>query len=308
MSGSVLNIIIKIVAVLLAVLLWFNVISKKQYEYELTLPVTEIEYPTGLAPVALPPDSIAIKVSAQGRKLMRDDWKEAGLRLKATRMHTGINNLELNTETVSLVRTEDVNLLEVTSPMTISFLMDRVDSVLKPVASQLAVAPAPGYAIIPGSRRINPIQTMVTGPMQVVRKIDSIYTASKIVDKADKSLSLTLELEVPKGTAVKLSHDSAVVEIGIDKIKTRRFEDVAVDLDKSLRQQKTVIDPDKVEIVVSGPGQLIDELKPEDIKIQVGSVTSADLDRGYIAPVTELPTGILLEKITPDSLRIMIKP
>jgi len=308
MSGSVLNIIIKIVAVLLAVFLWFNVVSKKQYEYELTLPVTGVDYPVGLAPVTLPPDSLTVKVLAQGRKLMHGDWKDAGLRLKALRVHAGVNNLELTTETVNLVRSEDVTLLEIFGPATLSLQMDRVDSVLKPVASQLAVATDRGYAIIPGTRRINPIQTMVTGPLQVVRRIDSIYTASKIVDRADKSLSITLPLEIPAGMAIELSHDSAVVEIGIDKIKTRRFTDVAVTVEQKLRQQKAIIDPDKLDITISGPEQIVDELAVEDISVSVISDASIDPERDYIKPMVQLPPGIMLENMKPDSLRIMINP
>ena len=52
MSNSAINILIKLIAILLAILLWFYVVSQKDYEYELTLPVTEVDYPDGLGLVS----------------------------------------------------------------------------------------------------------------------------------------------------------------------------------------------------------------------------------------------------------------
>ena len=80
MSGSALNILIKILAILLAILLWFYVVSQKDYEYELTLPVTEVDYPAGLGLVEGMPDSLSIKIFAEGQKLLSNNWKRAGLK------------------------------------------------------------------------------------------------------------------------------------------------------------------------------------------------------------------------------------
>ena len=73
MPGTITNILTKVIALLLAILLWFNVVSKKQYEADLTLPVTEVDCPPGLTPVTGVPRSLAVKVMAEGRKLLRSD-------------------------------------------------------------------------------------------------------------------------------------------------------------------------------------------------------------------------------------------
>ena len=89
MTGSALNIIIKLIAVVLAVFLWFNVVTQKQYEYDLTLAVTDVELPPSLGAVNPFPDSLTIRIIAEGKKLLQDDWKEAGLRIKAGRLRRG---------------------------------------------------------------------------------------------------------------------------------------------------------------------------------------------------------------------------
>jgi hypothetical protein len=304
MTGSVLNILIKLTALLLAVLLWFNVITEKQYEYELTLPVTEIDFTPGLGPVSELPGSLTVKILAEGKKLLRNDWKKAGLRIKATRMKRGTSNLEINPETVSLVRSEDISLLDLTGMVSIPVQLDRIDSVLKPVASRLAVIPADGYMIVSGKEEMTPLQIQVIGPGLLLKRIDSIFTEQKIIDGVDKSVHQVLNLESPSGTTIILSYDSAIIDIVIDEIKSKRFEEVPIKLARNRSNQRVIVDPDQITIDISGVGSIIDTLTNEHIRAQVDIGSQS----GFVVPDVILPTNVELIKIIPDSIRILISP
>ena len=306
MSSSILNISIKLIAVLLAIFLWFNVITKKQYEYELTLPVAAVDFPAGLGPVNQLPDSLTIKVAATGKKLLRDDWKTSGMRLKATRLRRGMTNLELNLETVSLIRSEDVALLDIAGPSSVPVQLDRIDSVLKPIASRLAVVPAEGYMIVEGPGGINPIRTQVIGPALLLNRIDSIYTEQKIIDDAEDSVGRILDLEIPADMSLTLGHDSAEVTVVIDRVKKRIFEDVPVTFPAGLGNRRAIVDPERIVVEIEGPQESIDSLKASTIMPLIAY--NGLMRTGFVIPEVILPANIRLVKLTPDSVRILVSP
>jgi hypothetical protein len=303
MTGSVLNILIKLIAVVLAIFLWFNVITEKQYEHELTLAVSDVELPATLGAVSAFPDSMKIKVLAEGKKLLRNDWKKAGLRLKAGRLKRGINNLELSLETVTLVRSEDVTLLDLPGATPITVQLDRLDSVLIPVASRLAVLPRDEHMIVAGRGGISPLQTQVIGPGLVLKRIDSIYTEQKILDDVDESVELVLSLEIPEDASVSLAHDSATVEVMVDRIKRKLYENIPVTVG-NIRGRRIIVDPDRVLVEIEGPETLIDSLGDKQIQVRVEP--PRNMTDSFLTPVVVLPPNFSLVAVTPDSIRVLV--
>ena len=306
MSGSMLNIMIKLIAIALAILLWFNVVTNKEYEHELTLPVTAVEFPAGLGPVNPLPDSLLVRVLAEGKKLLSSDWKKSGLRIKATRLRRGNNRLEINMETVSLVRPEEITLLDIPEINSIAFQLDRIDSVYRPVASRVAVVPSRGYMIVSGRTTINLDSVLVVGPRSVVAQIDSVFTKQKILDDKDENINTVVDLEIPEEFLISLGVDSVNIEIIVDKIETVRFDNIPVILSGDLNRRGAIVDPDRIAIELEGPRELIDSLTQRDFRARVDyKGTIAD---GYVVPDISLPQNVSIVKITPDSIRILVSP
>jgi hypothetical protein len=305
MTGSVLNIVIKLIAVILAVFLWFNVVSQKQYEYDYTLAVADIELPPSLGLVTPLPDSMTVKVLAEGKKLLRDDWKSAGLRIKAGRLRRGHNTLDINTETVSLIRPEDVTLLEFPGQASLSVQLDRLDSALIPVASRVAVIPGDGYMIVAGQGGISPLSTQVIGPALVLQRIDSIYTEQKILDDIEESVRITMGLKKPDSLDIKTAHDSATVEVVVDEIDRRRFDNIPV-LFNAGHNNRIIVDPDQISLEIEGPSSSLDSLKPGQIRVQVAP--RKEMTDGLVSPQIILPVNFRAVAVIPDSIRILVSP
>ena len=77
------NLWLKLLALLVGLLVWFHVVTEKTYTYEVTLPVTDVDLRDDLTLATLPPDSIEIIVSAKGKQLVQNSWRELGLRINA---------------------------------------------------------------------------------------------------------------------------------------------------------------------------------------------------------------------------------
>lgn len=306
MSGSMLNIMIKLIAIALAILLWFNVVTNKEYEHELMLPVTAVDFPVGLGPVNPLPDSLPVRVLAEGKKLLSGDWKKSGLRIKATRLRRGSNRLEINIETVSLVRPEEITLLDIPGVNSVTFQLDRIDSVYRPIASRVAVVPSPGYMVVSGQATMDLDSVLVVGPRSVVAQIDSIFTEQKILDDKDESINTVVGLEIPEVLPVSLGTDSVNIKIIVDKIEKVRFDNIPVILSADLNRRGAIVDPDRIAIELVGPRELIDSLTQKDFRARIDYKGS--LADGYVVPDISIPQNVSVVKITPDSIRILVSP
>jgi hypothetical protein len=306
MTGSVLNILIKVVALFLAVLLWFNVITEKQYEYEINLPVTSVELPAGMSAVTPFPDSLMVKVLAEGKKLLRNDWKQAGLRIKATRLRRGINVLELNLETVSLIRSEHITLLELLNAAPVNVHLDRADSALKPIASRLTVLPQREHMIVAGKGSVFPPKVKAFGPSGVLGGIDSIYTETRTLDGIENSVSVPLGLIIPDSLEVTLSQDSVVIEVVVDQILHKKYAGIPVVVASGSAAGRVMIVPDRVTVEINGPETLFEPLSEKDIRVR--AIPPKNGKSGYVRPQITLPPNFSVASVTPDSLRITISP
>lgn len=304
MTGSTLSIIIKITAVFLAVLLWFNVVTDKDYEYSLTLPVTAIDLPAGLALRAPIPDSITLKVLARGKKLLRDDWKEAGLHLHATRFRRGSNLLEMNTENVTLNRSEDVTIIGFPDNTPLNIQLDKVDSVYKPVASRLAIICDSDYMVVHGQGGLSPDQVQVIGPSAIVREIDSVHTEARIIDDIDESTTVVLKLVSDTNVPIEFSDDSVTVEVIVDRVVQKTFKDIPLSFAQSVRGKTLLVAPEKIDVTLSGPKQIIDTIPAASIRAVVP--VPASESNGVVKPEILLPLNLTLKGIAPDSVRVAL--
>jgi hypothetical protein len=306
MSSPVTNILLKITAVLLAVLLWFHVVSKKQYEYSLTLPVTEFDLPAGIGPVSGFPDSLTVQVMADGKGLMRTDWKKAGLKIKATRLRRGINTLDLNLETVSLVRAENVTLQELPGAGTITVQLDRLDTLQAPIASRVTVVPERGDMYITGKISLTPNRTRVIGPASLLSQIDSIFTEPVVLNNGDSVHTVYLKLQPPAGIDLRLQDDSVLARVSFEKAATRRFEPMPVIMGRNSLEGDATIEPDRVAVDLRCPEAIIDSLSSGDIRVRVHN--DAAIRDGYLKVEVTFPRQCTLIRVIPDSVRVRISP
>ena len=211
----------------------------------------------------------------------------------------------MNLETVSLVRSDDINLVELNGPSLIQVHLDRIDSTFKPIASRLAVIPDDGYAIISGSEKMEPDRTMITGPAYVLGRLDSLHSEQKIIDNAKKPVEIYLPLEIPDSLSIQSAVDSVLISIEVDKIINRKFENFTIEVREIKPDQRVIIDPEKISLEISGPKAVLDSLTDQDLSVWVApSETNGDV---WIAPEVNLPNGVNLKSLQPDSIRVLVE-
>ena len=251
---------LKIIALILGLLIWLHVATEKVYNYQLLLPVEEVSLDSDLALSQPPPDSLMTIVSATGKQLLRQKWRERGLRIIATQFAPGHHQLRLSTSNTFLVTpSSDVSLDEVIFPTTVMVHVDRRAEVQVKIVPDIISEPDEGFAISEISVT-EPTEVTLTGPQSVIGRITEVSTERKELPGLRNNLTLRLALALPNAYGVRLFPDSATIMVRVVPVKTRVFDQVPVVIYNSPPNQEVTVEPAAIRIELTGPPSEIDLL------------------------------------------------
>ena len=296
---------LKITALALGLLLWFHVATEKTYNYRLQLPVEEVVLDKDLALSEAPPESLTVTVSATGKQLLRQKWRDRGLKIIASQLNQGERQLPLNTSNTFLISpSADVGLDEVVSPSSITLQIDRLSKTTVHVIPDLIFEPDEGFAVA-GVSRTTPPEVTLRGPQSVVSSFNAVFTVSKELVGMRNSLDLNLPLALPKGYGLSVEPDSVLVAVRVVPVKTRVFEKVPVVIYNSPPNQTVVAEPAAIRIELTGPPQEIDLLNVNAL------IASTDFSRsneaGRAALKIDCPTRFRVKNSSADSVTLTVQ-
>lgn len=299
------NFWLKLTALALGLLLWFHVATEKVYKYELKLPVTEILLDSSLTLVDTPPGSLTVSVSATGKQLLRQKWRERGLRITANQYKIGRHMIQLNTtNTTVLSPMTDVTLDEIISPVNVSLFIDRVESKQVEVESQIEVDPGEGFAV-GNIYTPKPKTVTLSGPRATLSRINSVKTEEKLLQGLRDNMTLSLSLITPDGYGLSLSPDTVKVTIDIVPVKTRIFSAVPLVIYNIPQDIKVTAVPSAIDIELTGPPTEIDLLNKNALTASTDYSTVND--SGYAKIKIDCPTNFTVKKASTDSVSFVVE-
>lgn len=298
------NLWTKLAALLLAFLLWFHVATDKTFQYEANLKLTQIELVDEISLSAPPPDEFKIIVSATGKRLLRSDWKKAGLRLMVDRNRPGRAKITFDKNNLSLMKADDIELINIISPRDVVLEFDRKIQKKVPIRSTLTIIPDQGF-IRNKDDSLVPYQVTITGPRKLLNTIDSIETVSEYVEGIRNNLSMRVPLVYPDIYGLEIFPDTVSYFVNVTPIKSRVFSDIIIQLINGPSQSDSVvsIQPNNLEIRVGGIPAVIDSLKPE---MFFATVDYQQFDSLGYAPIKiTLPKTISIISQSTDSIKLI---
>jgi YbbR domain-containing protein len=166
-------------------------------------------------------------------------------------------------------------------------------------------SPAPGYRLT---------NIVVTPPSVIVFSSDPalveglpgyIETQPLDLTGAEEDIETFLELQTPEGITV-VNDQKVLVQVSISPIESNLRIAVPVEVIGMTPGDKTVISPDVVDVILSGPVPDLDALKPGDIRVVV-DISGLPYDTYQLVPaVSHLPNRLQIESILPSSVEVTI--
>lgn len=302
MNWLLKNLWLKIVAFVMALLIWLHVATEKIYTYQLQLPITEITLKEGLTLSKEPPDSLLVAVTATGKQLLRHKWRDRGVRINTGQHSAGRFGLPVTAANTSLVQqSNEISLNEVILPTNIRLEVDFEDSVEVPVAPNISAVADDGFAV--GTElAATPASAILVGPRSNLGQVKEVRTRHVRLESLRNTVTVRLPLEPPDGYGFKVKPDSVAVTIAVFPARTRIFRGVPVMVLYAPTGIAVRTDPSDVEVEITGPPEKIDQLANSAVTASVDyRMTSAG---GQAAIRIDFPTGFRLKTTSADSARI----
>jgi len=201
------NIPLKLLSVLVALFLWVFVKGTSYTELTLFVPVKITSLPLNLVLMDVEPQRLIVKVKGPVHKLDRLKVEDMGIFLDLKNAHAGINTFILRPEEVKVPSGIEVVGL---SPSELRVKLSELVRKAVSVKVQFKGLPPPSYEVV--SVRVNPPNVHLSGPKEVLERIDHVTTEPIDLEGLKESFSLEVPLTV-RGLEAEPSRVTVQVEL-----------------------------------------------------------------------------------------------
>ncbi|MFC1541332.1 YbbR-like domain-containing protein [Candidatus Latescibacterota bacterium] len=303
----------KVLSVLFAFILWFNIASNMEYSDKVTIPIKYTEPSSSFMLASVPPKDAQVYISGSGKSLiyfylrkfisLDDSYISANL----AGYTKGEHKIELKEESIYFSKGEDIIVERI---LTNSFFPINIDKKIKRTfkvdVDNLPEIKLNENLVFNGKPVANPEYVIVEGPEDIVDPIKSIGVVSlekNVITESDTIIGATLNDDFD---FARFSQKEITLNFSVEPLRTKLFQ-IPLNYINFPQRNRQKISPDTLSVYIRGPESVISRSRSSDIVISVNyrsylnRITQGD---SLIAPEIVYPEGITDVTITPGFLQI----
>jgi hypothetical protein len=293
---------VKIALFLMAVFLWFFVVTSRNYNQILKVPVKLVNLKENKVFLNQPAKYAEVRFHGKGTSLLLLSlFGDAHFTLDLSTINY-YYDFPLTLDQLRWASGINVEAVEIVTPDTVHVRIDDLMERVLKVKPMLTVVPAEKY-VITGTMEVMPDTVLLRGAESVIKDLKFVPTQGRLVEKATGTVNLKLDLILPEEGIVSAEPSAVRVIVNVEKIITRNIADVPVKVIHCEPDKPGYAVPRQVEIKVQGAESLINKLVADSILISV-SALSTPSPTGAYKPVVHLPENVELVEMIPDTVSI----
>ncbi len=152
-----------------------------------------------------------------------------------------------------------------------------------------------------------PTVTVFSSDPQLVAELPGLVRTLPLdLTEANADIDTRLVLDLPEGITVVGAEQSVAVVVGVAPIETSISITVPIEVLGLGPDLHVEISLDTVDVILSGPLNILEQLRPEEVRI---FVNLTDLTVGSHLVILEdeiLPEGVVVDAITPETIEVVI--
>jgi len=309
------NIVLRIGAFGLAVVLWLFVVSGNTYEWVLNIPLEVRNLSAQKALREEVPQTAQVKFKGSGRALFKafllkdfyDDFKLVIDLEKISEEYDFYLNdyYESYPSKIVIPPGLDIQYVEVVYPNEIHISLDDVLSKTVPVRPLLTVTPAPGYDQV-GDMTYRPKTVSIAGPKEMVSKINYVETEPDTILATTNSVQRNLPLK-SLGRLIQFSVQAISCKVDVQAISERIIPEVPVNVVNVLPGLRAFVNPKTVSLTIVGGVDYIAKITPDDIQAVVDFQKVWDPKRQFYQPEITVPNEALSwQDLSPKNVELVV--
>jgi YbbR domain-containing protein len=297
----------KIAALVMALLLWFHVATEKVYEYTKSFPLTISNVPKGLILSEQVPKEVRVRIRGKGKGLLKLLLMEKEkLQIDTKNFKVGESDYTPKPEEIPIPEGLELKVEEILSPKSIKINLDRLTEKKVSIRSQITILPKEGYLQV-GEVSLAPNEVAISGPIKLVRGIESIDTEKKVLEDVAEPISDRIGLTLPKGYNLDLSFKQVNFSANVQKAMEKEIPGVPVETINVPSGRMAKVQPDSIKVVILGGENLMNHLTKDQIKVTIDCGRVKRNVETKLKPLIKLPLMTSLVRTEPDSLVVTIR-
>lgn len=216
------NLGFKVLALLLAVLLWLFIASGREGYREIEAPVELEGVPDGITVNGPEPETVSFRVAGKGRGLFGLRAADFKVVINLVDKDAGVYPIGLTTADVIYAGDEDVRVEEILSERTVILELERRITKSIPVKADFSGSPRAGFYL--GVPEVQPPKATLYGSVTV---LDKVRAVSVVVDAEGRDAPFTAQVPIKAPAGITLvGADEALVKVAVGPGERRTYGDV----------------------------------------------------------------------------------
>jgi YbbR-like protein len=246
----------KVLSFVVAVVVWFTVTNRIEFDKTLVFPVEYVNRPAGLTSIDPLPNTVKVRVRGKG-KFLGYKLRDGVCRVDLSGYQIGRNQLMFSGDDVVLPDDVDVSRVEVLDPRRASVEFD--ETVIRDIAITPTVVGTPDsrYTQV-GKTFLSPAKARVKGPRRLVDEITLLTTQEIDIGQKKNTIRKQVRLVPPESKTVEVTPMTVDVGITIEPVVVQRIENVTLECANAGPPGTVVFHPAVVTIEVEGARSIID--------------------------------------------------
>ena len=293
------DIYIKILALVIAILIYFNAVMERAQVMTLKIPIVATNLAEGQVIADKNTDKAILTIQGKGKDFIGLHPDQLQFKLDLANSKLGVKKVKLFPEELGLPTTLTLKAID---PEYVELTIDRLSKKPVEISIPLKNKLDKGYALVNIATKSD---ISLIGPKEDINFISMVNAESLDLSDVKESKDIKLKIIPPEGENFRVEPNSVEVSIQIEKETARIFLGISLDIE-GLKGRLISLEPDEAQIAVAGPESKLKALRPYGIKAKLDLANYGPGTHQVRAEIT-LPPGISLVKCEPPFFQVKIR-
>jgi YbbR domain-containing protein len=295
---------VRALAVVLAFLLWVHVVTNREYEHSVALPLEIVGIQDELLLVSNPPAECEVRIRGNGKQLLRFLAEIENLGIDAAAYSTGLYVIDLTPADLLADFKSETEIAEVVSPKKLRLQFEERLEKMVQVVPDLEITPALGY-LKENVLTVTPDSVLVIGPKRLVRKMKTIRTEHLNYTDVSSPMQEEVRLSFPDSSHLTLSDSSVLIAQDIVQLKERTISNIPLGVRNANSSWQYAIVPDTISVTVEASPALLDSISADQIEASI-DIAAALPGSTFVSPRVTFPKGLRLVDVKPNEILVEV--
>ncbi len=298
---------LKLVILLVAIFIWFFVITENEFEHVIDVPIAAVNISENKVLLNKLPNNAKVKIKGSGKDLIALSVSR-GARLELDLSDVEKNKtFKLEPKNVILTRpTGSIITEEVITPDSITIILDDFKTKKIPIHPKIKLNLAPGHTTV-GEIQITPDSVLISGPESLVNTIEKAFTQEdEFIDlKFDIKKTILLAPLPFAGVAIDVSQVD--IFLNIQKLLEKTLNGIPVQVRNAPQNMSVNVIPSTLGLVLEGGADLLNQLDRDEVVAYIDYNRIRGQAGNEFPAVIEKPQGVSYRDVKPRTFKIVLE-